>query len=133
MGNLRSFEKLNAGFVLVTSLLLLLILTILAVSLLQNGLLTAKITTNYQDQVFALQIAEKNLLLKEQEIPTETNGISEISHVICGVKFYRVITSGEYHGTQIKLQSTYAVISDTSKCNPKPTIKPGRHSWRIAA
>jgi type IV pilus assembly protein PilX len=134
MGNVCNSKKLNSGFILVTALLFLLILTLLAVGILQNSLISIKITSNYQAQTFAFQTAENNLKQAELELENGTisNGVTEISNAMCGVKFYRIIASGEYHGAKSKLQSTYAIIGNTDKCNPKPTITQGRHSWRIA-
>ena len=74
-------------------------------------------SNNYHDEILALQNHERTLAKKEQHL-----NYSEIIATTCGVTFYRVIA-----GT---LQSTYAVIGNISHCHPKPTIHPGRQSWR---
>jgi len=85
--------------------------------MLRTTLLETKMSTNYHDEILALQNAEANLAKKEQHLNS-----SEIIATACGVTFYRV-TAGT-------LQSTFAVIGNTAHCHPKPTIHPGRQSWR---
>lgn len=125
MENLYCFKTKNLGAVLISALLFLLVLTLLALSILQTGLLETKMSTNYQDQIFALQKAEINLIKKEQAL-----NASEIIATTCGVNFYRITAQGQYQNTKTTLQSTFAVIGDTSNCHPKPNIQPGRQSWR---
>ena len=93
-----------------------------------NAFFLAK--TSYLDKLQA----EKNLSQTEQLIQPHVlpKGVTIISTAICGVTFYRVTVTGQYHHTKTTLQSTYALIGDTSNCNPKPTINAGRQSWKIS-
>ena len=125
MENLYCYTTKNLGAVLISALLFLLVLTLLALSILQTGLLETKMSVNYQDRFFALQKAEINLIKKEQQ-PDASEKIA----TSCGVTFYRINATGEYQTTKITLQSTFAVLGDTSKCHPKPDIQPGRQSRR---
>jgi hypothetical protein len=134
MGNLCSSEKLNHGFVLVVALLFLVIISLLAVSILQHSLVAAKITTNYLDQIIAFQAAERDLILSEQNLLTGniTSNIKLISQAKCGISFYQIIAIGENHGTKSKLQSTFAIVTGANHCDFNPAIKTGRQSWRSA-
>ena len=121
----------NAGIILISTLLYLVILTLLVASILQTSLLETKMSVNYKKSIFHLHQAEMKLRAQErllkQGIETLPAGIDLISSAICGVNFYRIKIDCE---NEI-LQSTYAVITDTRSCNPKPNIRPGRQSWII--
>ena len=133
MENVYCFTRKNVGAVLISALLFLLVLTLLAMSILQTGLLETKMSTNYQDANFALQKAKLNLTKKEQAIAKSKQlptGVELISNAICGVTFYRVTAAGEYQKTVTTLQSTFAIMGDASHCHARPTIHPGRQSWR---
>jgi len=128
MENIHTSET---GAVLITALLFLLILTMLAMSIVHIGLLETKMSKNYQDKIFATQQAEQNLIQKEQQLNSGNLSVATvISTAICGVTFYRIEAEGQYHHAKTNIHSTYAIIGDTSHCDPKPTIHPGRQSWR---
>lgn len=134
MGKLYKFKKLTFGFALITALLFLLIITMLGIGILQDELITTKIAANYQAQTFALEAAEKNLATKEQKLAAgivNSNEAREISSALCGIKFYQVIASGNYFGTKVTLQSTYAITDSAATCNPKISTALGRRSWRV--
>lgn len=125
----------NYGIILISALLFLSTLTLLTLNVLQMNLLENKMSNNYKDSLFALQQAEIALTAKEKLLTPSTNintlppETTLISTDICGVSFYRVQVNSMENGVNKKLQSTYAVIGDTSQCNPPPTIKTGRQSW----
>jgi Tfp pilus assembly protein PilX len=135
MENLYCFETACKGTILISALLFLLILTLLAMSILQTGLLENKMSTNYQDGIFALQRAEINLTKKEQQISRSNKlpaGVEMISTAVCGVTFYRVKAEGKYGEAKRVLQSTFAIINNAAHCRHKPSIIPGRQSWRLS-
>jgi type IV pilus assembly protein PilX len=117
MADFYCFKRTNTGAVLISALLFLLVFTLLAMSILRTSLLETKMSANYHAKILALQDAEANLAQKERHLNS-----SEIIAAACGVTFYR-LTAGP-------LQSTYSVIGNTAHCHPKPTIHPGRQSWR---
>ena len=134
MENIYCFKRVCKGTILISALLFLLVLTLLVASILQTGLLENKMSTNYQDETFALQKAEINLIKKEQKIGQSNKlpaGVKVISTAVCGVTFYRVKAEGEYKGAKKTLQSTFAIIGDTAHCRYKPSVIPGRQSWRL--
>ena len=122
------------GSILISTLLILLVLTGLAMAVLSTGLLESKMSVNYRDQLFSRQKAEQNLLQQEQLISIAKElpkNIELISQAICGVTFYRVTAVGEYNNMKTTLQSTYALVDPTAPCNPPPQISSGRKSWRL--
>ncbi len=134
MENLYCFKATCKGTILISALLFLLILTLLTISISQTSLLENKMSSNYQDGIFALQRAEINLIKKEQQIGRSNKlpaGVEIISTAVCGVTFYRVKAEGKYKETKRILQSTFAIIGDTTHCHHKLLITPGRQSWRL--
>jgi len=134
MENLYCFKTTCKGTILISALLFLLILTLLAMSISQTGLLENKMSSNYQDGIFALQRAEINLIKKEQQIGRSNklpSGVDIMSTAVCGVTFYRVRAEGKYGETKRVLQSTFAIINDATHCRHKSLIIPGRQSWRL--
>lgn len=128
--NTSVFYQINNGMVLISSLLLLLTVTLLATSALQNSLLEVKMGTNFHSRELAFQDAEKKLLTKEQLLKNGKIGDAQIiSQAVCGITFYRVFASDRTN--IINLQSTVAIVGDTSKCDPKPIIKTGQQSWQV--
>lgn len=126
--------KREDGVILVTALLFLLVLSLLVISVINIGVLEIKMSRNYQDRIFALHKANLELQQREQQIGNTIKlpqGVTEINAKICGVKFYRVIASGEYQRVRVKVQSTYAIIGDTSECLVSPSLRPGRTAWHI--
>jgi Tfp pilus assembly protein PilX len=110
--------------------LLLLAITLLVTNALQGSLLEVKMSTNFHTRELAFQDAEKKLLTKE--LLLKSGKISDaqiISRAICGVVFYKLLASDQTN--TIHLQSTYAIVGDTSKCEIKPNFETGRQSWRF--
>lgn len=134
MENLYCFKTACEGAILISALLFLLILTLLAISISQTGLLENKMSSNYQDGIFALQRAEINLTKKEQQIDRSNKlpaGVEIISTAVCGVTFYRVKAEGRYREAKRVLQSTFAIINNSTHCRHKSLITPGRQAWRL--
>jgi Tfp pilus assembly protein PilX len=135
MENLYCFKTTCKGAILISALLFLFVLTLLAMSISQTGLLENKMSSNYQNGIFALQRAEINLTKKEQQIGRSNKlptGVEIISTAVCGVTFYRVKAEGKYGEAKQSLQSTFAIIGDTTHCHHKPSIIRGRQSWRLS-
>lgn len=123
----------ESGAILVTTLLFLVIVTLLTLSVIQVGLLETKMSQNYQDKIFATQMAEIKLVQLEERLRkggVANSQMTLISDTLCGVKFYRVTAVGTYHTANSTVQSTYVVIDPNASCNPKPEITSGRKSWR---
>ncbi len=123
----------ESGAVLVTTLLFLVIVTLLTLSVIQVGLLETKMSQNYQDKIFATQMAEIKLVEIEKQLlqgKSQSSGqVILISDELCGVKFYRVTATGTYHNANSTVQSTYAMVGDTSSCASAPDVTTGRKSW----
>ncbi|MCK4609212.1 MAG: hypothetical protein KAT71_07010 [Gammaproteobacteria bacterium] len=133
MANLYRITRKSSGVVLITALLFLLVLTLLAMSFLRTGLLEAKMSSNYQAKVFALQNAELNLAKSASKIGQSSvlpKGVAVIA-APCGVTFYRITAIGSYKKSHTALQEIFATVGDTSRCKPKPHIHNGRQAWRI--
>ena len=122
-----------SGYILVTTLLFLLILTFFIMGTIEISILNTKLARDYQDKMFSFQVAEINLVKKEKQLKGNSSilpaGVSEISSE-CGVVFYKVEAFGIYKGIKTTLYSTYALLQDASSCKIKPNITSGRKSWR---
>lgn len=119
------------GFVLIFTLLITFILSLLALTLVQVSLMETKMGVYYWEKTLSLIDAENKLLKAETtliagQVPREATLITD---EICGVKFYRVTTSGKFGTTESVLQSTFAKIGDISRCPVKPKIKEGQQGW----
>jgi len=129
--------KDNCGFVLVTVMLFLSILSLLAFSVLEVCLLENKMSVFYQDKINSFYIAEEYLLQAERQIldgKLITNAnieINDINSGICGVSFYRLNARADCRGVKSILRSTLAKVGDIGNCNPKPDIVSGRQSFWI--
>lgn len=120
------------GFVLVTVLLFVFILSLLALTLSQVSLMETKMSGYYQEKILSLVDAENKLIKDEGilatgQIPREAILITD---TVCGVKFYRLTAAGKFGATKSVVQSTFVKIGDVSHCDPKPKIKAGRQSWK---
>ena len=124
---------LEKGMVLVVTMLFLLVISFLALSLLNTSLLETKMSGYSKDKVLAFYKAENNLERFEQEIIDGIAGI-EIDKITgsdgCRAIFYRVTANAEYNGAQSELQSTFVKITSTNPCDLKK-ITPGRQSFLI--
>lgn len=121
--------------VLVVTMLFLLVISFLALNLLNISLLETKMSGYSQNKVCAFYKAEKNLEQLEQEIIDEKIAGVEIDKITssdgCLATFYRVTASAEYNGALSELQSTFVKITATNPCDLKKHIKPGRQSFLI--
>jgi len=124
------------GVVLIIALLFTTVLTLLALSILQKGLLESRMTSYISKQDIDLAELEKDLIKEEEKIKStiSSNKVTEISSLeitkdlhVCGFKFYRAKVTKINSG--IIAQSTYAIENKDEKCDPKPNVKAGRQSW----
>lgn len=122
----------NAGYVLVTALLITFILTLVTVELLQSGMAESKMSAYFCNNNLAHYSAEIELTKAEEQISAgdQPKNVEMISDRICGVKFYRVTAMNRVGAITHTVQSTYAKLVDTKKCKIKPKVKEGRQSWR---
>jgi Tfp pilus assembly protein PilX len=121
------------GIVLVTVLLFVAVLSLLVFSVMYTAILQIKMSYNDKEKAVAFYAAEKQLAIYEHELTLGHSIIAAeiILCNICGVTLYRVTALAAHKTAQSKLQSTFAVLGDTSKCVVKPIIKSGRQLWRI--
>ena len=128
-------HMLEKGMVLVVTMLFLLVISFLALNLLNTSLLETKMSGYSHNKVLAFYEAEKNLERLEQEITDGKTAGIEIDKIIgsddCRATFYRITASAEHNGAQSELQSTFVKITDTNPCALKKDIKPGRQSFLI--
>lgn len=134
--NRALFARCKAGgMVLVITMLFLLVISFLALNLLNTGLLETKMSGYSKNKALAFYEAEKNLEHLEQEIIDRKIAGVEIDKITsndgCCAIFYRVTASAEYKGAQSELQSTFVKITGTNPCDLKKDIKPGRQSFLI--
>lgn len=124
------------GVILIIALLFTTVLTLLALSILQKGVLESKMTSYISEQDTTLAELEKDLLKEEEKIKSaaSSNKITEISSLeitkdshVCGFRFYR--TKVTKINSDIIAQSTYALENKDEKCDSKPNVKAGRQSW----
>lgn len=124
----RKGLKSETGMVLVVVMLFLLIISLLAINLLNASWLETKMSGYYQNKMQAFYEAEIDLKKHEQEIrigeETDNAKITGTDYA-CGVIFYRVTASA----ASSTLQSTYAVFTNMSHC--ATDIKPGRQSFLV--
>jgi len=127
-----NFHHTN-GFILVTTMLFLLVVSLLAISVLNMNLLEDKMNIFHQDKIRAFYKAENILLDAERRILVglDVSNIQIVDTNICGVTFYRLIVEAEYHGAKSILQSVFAKISNFENCPSKPNINLGRQSFLI--
>lgn len=114
-------------------LVILMVLTCLAMSLLNTCLLESKMSEFFRDQLQACYQASERLSEYETKIAQGKKIVEAeaISDDICGVVFYRITAEGSHHLTKCEVQSTFVKLEDDSHCPTKPTIKQGRQSWRM--
>lgn len=123
------------GMVLIIVMLFLLIISFLAINLLNTSLLETKMSNYYYNKTHAFYIAENNLEKYELEILEGKIKSAEITEIVdanvCGATFYRITACAKYNEVLSILQSTFAKIGDPSKCNKTLNIKPGRQSFLV--
>ena len=106
-------------------------MSLLALTLVQVSLMETKMSAYYQEKTLSLINAENKLLKDESvfaagQVPHDAVLITD---EICGVKFYRIITSGKFGATISVLQSVFAKIGEVEHCPIKPKVKEGRQGW----
>jgi Tfp pilus assembly protein PilX len=123
--------KHEKGMVLVIMMLFLAVISLLALNLLNTSLLEVKISSYYHNKVRAFYLAENYLTQYEQEILAgkKVSSAEVVDTSICGVTFYRVFAGAKYKEAPSNLHSTLVKIGDTTHCDPKPNIKPGRQAF----
>lgn len=121
--------------ILITVMLFLLILSFLALSLLNTSLIEIKMSGYFQNKIFAFYKAENLLEKYEQEIIDGKIANAETSEIIstgiCGVIFYRIIARAGYNGVLSVLQSVFVKANNLNQCKPAPNIKLGRQSFLV--
>jgi len=119
------------GSTLIIALLFTVVVSTLVLITLQQSALESKMANYFNNKNLSFALAEQALHNKEQEllkgrVPREAKLISDR---ICGVLFYSISIKATSGIATTKLQSIFAKIGDTSKCEPKPTLLEGRQSW----
>ncbi|MBU0744105.1 MAG: hypothetical protein KKE11_01870 [Gammaproteobacteria bacterium] len=111
------------GYILVVMMVFLSILSMLALGMLNLGLLESKMDGFSQDKIKSFYIAENYLLRARQQIVfggEVTNAtVEKIDADECGVTFYRLTSKGNYRGAESVLQSTIAKLHEGSACDEK--------------
>ena len=123
---MKNLEKNQRGFILVTVVLYLAILSLLAFSLLEANLLEIKSEAAYRDKIDAFYMAESYLDLAEKQICNGQEAISSANVFveripapsICegGVNFYRLTAVAEKGSAKVTQQSTVAMFKDNLEC-----------------
>jgi Tfp pilus assembly protein PilX len=118
------------GFVLVTVLLLLVVITIVVMGVVENSLLISKMGNNYAQKIIAFYKAESALKKAENDILQDKDR-SKYRHIQheCGVDFYVAEGNANFHGAEVNLQSTVAVLDKSAHCQPQPQEAEGRQEW----
>ena len=134
-------SKASSGFVLITALLYLAVITLVVSYALNSSLLQIKISGNAISQAWALENAESALITGENAIEIsmeqgagQFNSDSEYSFIKlakqeCAASYYQVDALGQKGKTQIKLQSVVLVpLANQDNCTTKYTNKK-RLTW----
>lgn len=129
----KEVQTTQSGMVLVLVMLFLLVLTLIVTSGLSIVIMETKMSKNFVSYVTLMQAAENKLSQYEQKLVQsgKAPGSEIISTDLCNVTIYRVTASVIQGTASCELQSTFAKVGDTSRCEPKPNIVQGRQSWRI--
>jgi hypothetical protein len=130
----KKTTKKTAGIILITTMLFMVILSLLAITILQANALETKISVYERNIITAKYLAENYLIAYEQKIlnnklPDEHIELID-SKDVCGVTFYFVNAKGESGNAKIALQSTFAKVEENNNCKIKPAISSGRISWK---
>ena len=132
----------QTGIVLITVMIMLLITSMLAASLLKTSLMTNKINLLKQQQHLAFKLAIKQLRALEannlvNQLPQDnlnhlTTDITTIDAGICGVDFYKIMITANYHHASSTIQSIWALPNHYYQtCHPQAKIRPGRQSFLL--
>jgi len=117
------------GFVLVTVLLLLTVITMVVMRVVESSVLESKMSNYLAQKTIAFYKAETELTKAEDDIlQGKTGKYRNIQHE-CGVEFYLATGSSEFHGAAVALQSTVAVVDKSKHCNPPPQEISGHLAW----
>lgn len=127
MNVLSVYER---GFVLVTVLLLLAVISMVAMGMVEDSLLESKMSNYWEQKTIAFYKAESSLSKAEDEILQGKNR-KKYRHIQqeCGVDFYLAEAKTTYHDAAVNLQSSVAVVDKSAHCQSPPREKEGRQSW----
>lgn len=122
------------GFILVTAMLFLLVLSLLAFSKLEIGFLEQRMGIFYQNKVTAFYLAEDYLLRAEEQILAEQEPLNvEVDmvnyHECQEVVLYRLTVRASYRGAKSVLRSIVAKVGDVTHCNLTAKITSGRQAF----
>ncbi len=125
----------NSGFVLITTMLFLSILSLLVLCMLEVNLLENKTSVFFQDKVYSFYQAEGYLLQAEEYLlqakePSCVSGTlihpnvecfkvtpnPVVSTLPCKIAFYRLRATADYQEAKSILWSTFLKIDDAAKC-----------------
>lgn len=123
---------MQRGFVLITVLLFVALLTLVAMNVVESSLLESKMSNYYAQAMVAFYKAEAMLQNGESALlKGETSaGFKKIASY-CGVDYYSGVARGEYKGAVVNLQSTLAKVDSQAQCKDPPKAKTGRQSWLV--
>lgn len=128
-------RKYENGTILLSVMMFIVIITSLALFILQSSVLENKMSIAYFSKISAFYKAENDLSKYEKRILDGGSVKGNIAQKLddygncAGVEFYRITVAAK--DESVKLQSTMAKLGDIAKCSPKPNIRPGRQSFRV--
>jgi Tfp pilus assembly protein PilX len=121
-------RKCQGGMALVTVLIFLSISSLIALTLVEQSILTSKMSMYYAQKIKAFYQTEA--ILAQYESDLLAGKPVKSAHKIMSdgsVDYYSVLAAANYHGAKVRLQSTVAKI-----IKPPVKVKAGRQSWRTA-
>lgn len=131
----------SQGFVLVTALLYLAVISLLAAYGFHASLLQTKLSQQYRDQAIAIQYAESALAVAEVAIQgDQAQGegqfnaqaryhFERLSQTNCGVVYYQVDATGNYNAANSTLHTVLQVpVAGQELCPGEPPTKQ-RVAW----
>lgn len=118
------------GFFLVTVSLLLMVISMVAMGIVEDSLLESKMSNYWGQKTIAFYNAESALKKAEADILQGKNRkkYRRIQQE-CGVDFYLAEAKAKYHDANVNLQSSVAVVDKGAHCQSTPQEKDGRQSW----
>lgn len=120
------------GFILVSVLLFLTIITFLFIFMNESCWFTVNMNNNIADHTYLFYATETKLATIENHLINKHSCEDyEILYASCGIQICHVEVSTEYKNTTTTLHSSLAIIDDTAICPISPQEKEGRLAWWI--
>ncbi len=126
--------KKEKGFVLLTILIFIIILTSLVISSLQISITESKINSFFINKRLAVASAKKSIKQKEKDLENGiiSSGVKLLSSEdrSCGINFYQITSTNTVLNSTVTLQTTFAKIGNIAKCDKPLQVRYGRQSFR---